>query len=172
MPFSLIPKHQFSALSDITAQFLKENHIRWLLMDFDNTIVPYIEDEPTETIKNWFSDVCRSGVELCIVSNTKRKRAPDFAEKYGIRCVTHAKKPFPRGIREAERKFGFSPAEAALVGDQIYTDVLGANCAGLQSILVRAINNHNIWLKLRHVAELPFIAIGRMRIKIEKRKKI
>ena len=55
------------------------------------------------------------------------------------------------------------PDRAALVGDQIYTDVLGANCAGVRSILIPAIDNHNIWLKLRHVAELPFIWLARNR---------
>ena len=53
------------------------------------------------------------------------------------------------------------PSEnCALVGDQIFTDTLGANCAGVRSILVNAIDNHNIWLKLRHVAEMPFILIS------------
>lgn len=172
MPFSLIPKHQFSAISDISPSFLNAHGIEWLLLDFDNTIVPYVKDEPTQTVTDWFSLMKQSGVNLCIVSNTKRRRAPDFAEKYGIFCITHAKKPFLRGIRQAQRQYGFLPENAALVGDQIYTDVLGANCAGLQSILVRAINNHNIWLKLRHVMELPFILLGRMRIKHEKRRKI
>jgi predicted HAD superfamily phosphohydrolase YqeG len=56
------------------------------------------------------------------------------------------------------------PADAcALVGDQIFTDTLGANCAGVTSILVTAIHNHNIWLKLRHVAEMPFISAAKKR---------
>ena len=55
------------------------------------------------------------------------------------------------------------PRSCALVGDQIFTDTLGANCAGVQSILVKAIDNHNFWLKLRHVAELPFIYFVRKR---------
>ena len=57
--------------------------------------------------------------------------------------------------------FGFSMEQAALAGDQIYTDVLGANCAGAKSILVTPIHLHNIWLRLRHVAEKPFIAMGK-----------
>ena len=172
MPFSLIPKHQFHALSDITPAFLQAHHIRWLLMDFDNTIVPYIENEPTKAICDWIDTMKNSGIHLCIVSNTKRRRAPDFGERYGIFCITHAKKPFSKGIRAAQRQYGFYKNEAALVGDQIYTDVLGANCAGIQSILVTAINNHNIWLKLRHMAELPFIWVGKVRLKHEKRGKI
>jgi len=75
---------------------------------------------------------------------------------------------FSRGIRACLTRYALDPAACALVGDQIFTDVLGANCAGVQSILISAIHNHTIWLKLRHVAELPFIAIGKWRIRHEK----
>ena len=71
--------------------------------------------------------------------------------------ITHAKKPFPKGIHECLEKYGIPGSRAALVGDQIFTDCFGANNARVTPILVRAIDNHNIWLKLRHVAELPFI---------------
>ena len=60
-------------------------------------------------------------------------------------------------------KYGIPAAEAALVGDQIYTDTLGANNAGVTSILVKAIDNHNFWLKARHVLEKPFIFAARKR---------
>jgi len=61
------------------------------------------------------------------------------------------------------------PRACALAGDQIYTDVLGANCAGVKSILAKAIDNHNFWLKARHVLELPFIFLARKRrIRYEK----
>ena len=92
----------------------------------------------------------------------------EFCKQYGLDCITHAKKPFSRGIRACLTRFSLEPARCALVGDQIYTDVLGANCAGVQSVLISAIHNHTIWLKLRHVAELPFIAIGKWRIQHEK----
>ena len=91
-----------------------------------------------------------------------------FCKSYGLDCVTHAKKPFQKGISECLARFHLRPETAALVGDQIYTDVLGANCAQLTSILISAINNHTIWLKLRHIAELPFIAWGKRRIRHEK----
>ena len=60
-------------------------------------------------------------------------------------------------------RFKVPPSVCALVGDQIYTDTLGANCAGIRSILVKAIHNHTFWLKLRHVAEKPFIFAARKR---------
>ena len=77
--------------------------------------------------------------------------------------ITHAKKPFTKGINECLAKFDIPASEAALVGDQIFTDTLGANNAGVTPILVKAIDNHNFWLKARHVLEMPFIFAARKR---------
>ena len=60
-------------------------------------------------------------------------------------------------------QYGIPAENCALAGDQIFTDVLGANGQGVQSILVKAIHNHNFWLKARHVLELPFIFLARKR---------
>ena len=168
MPFSLIPDLILPALTDLTPQLLRARGIGLLLMDFDNTIVPYTTDVPTEPMQRWLREMQESGIRLCVVSNSKKPRVVEFCKTYGLDCITHAKKPFSRGIRACLVRFSLEPARCALVGDQIYTDVLGANCAGVQSILISAIHNHTIWLKLRHVAELPFIAIGKWRIQHEK----
>ena len=168
MPFSLIPDMILPALTDITPELLRQRGIHWLLMDFDNTIVPYVTDEPTPEMLSWLRTMQASDIALCIVSNSKRPRVVTFCRTYGLDCITHARKPFQKGISECLTRFHLRPSQAALVGDQIYTDVLGANCAGLTSILVSAIDNHTIWLKLRHVAELPFIAWGKRRIRYEK----
>lgn len=168
MPFSLIPDLILPALTDLTPQLLRARGIGLLLMDFDNTIVPYTTDVPTEPMQRWLREMQESGIRLCVVSNSKKPRVQVFCREYGLARITHAKKPFQRGICAAKEQYGLPPAQMALVGDQIYTDVLGANCGGLTSILVRAIDNHNFWLKLRHVAELPFIAIGKRRIHHEK----
>ena len=116
----------------------------------------------------WLKAMQASRIGLCVVSNSRKPRVVEFCKQYGLDCITHAKKPFSRGIRACLTRFSLEPARCALVGDQIYTDVLGANCAGVQSVLISAIHNHTIWLKLRHVAELPFIAIGKWRIQHEK----
>ena len=157
MPLSFLPRHIYSSLTAIRPGKLHELGVRLLMLDFDNTIVPYTTDEPTGEMRQWLQEAGESAVQICVVSNSKRGRVVEFCNTYGIDCITRAKKPFSRGIRECLRKYEMPPASAALVGDQIYTDVLGANCAGVRSILIPAINNHNIWLKLRHVAELPFI---------------
>ena len=168
MPFSLIPKLILPSLTDVTPELLAARGVRFLMLDFDNTIVPYTTNEPAETMAAWLRQMQASEICLCVVSNSRKPRVVEFCQKYGLDCITHAKKPFQRGIRECLARFSLNPAECALAGDQIYTDVLGANCAGMTSVLVSAIHNHTIWLKLRHVAELPFIAIGRRKIQHEK----
>lgn len=163
MPVSFLPTLITDELTDLTPELLKSRNIRLLMLDFDNTIMPYTANEPTEKMNRWLRQMLAGDIPLCVVSNSKRDRVRKFCRGYGMDCITHSKKPFPKGIRQCLERYGIPAGEAALVGDQIFTDTLGANCAGAQSILVRAIHNHNIWLKLRHVAELPFIFAARKR---------
>ena len=160
MPFSPLPKVIVPALTDVTAELLRKRGIRLLMLDFDNTIVPYTTDLPTPEMERWLLEMNASEITVCIVSNSRKDRVPAFCRKYGLDCITHAKKPLPKGIRECLNRYGIPPAQATLVGDQIYTDTLGANGAGVTSILVDAINNHNFWLKARHVLEMPFILLS------------
>ena len=163
MPFSLLPKVVTQAVTDLSPSYLHGKNIRLLMLDFDNTIVPYTTNIPTAKMQVWLETMMESDISICVVSNSKKDRVRKFCEQYGLDCITHAKKPFSNGIRRCMDEYELSSEECALVGDQIFTDVLGANCAGVYSILVRAIHNHNFWLKLRHVAELPFIYSARKR---------
>ncbi len=168
MCFPLLPKQIKHSLTEISSEKLKEQGIQLLMLDFDNTIVPYTTNIPTEKMDLWLKNMLSSDVKVCVVSNSKRDRVPTFCKEWGMDCITHAKKPFGKGIGACVEKYGLKPTQCALAGDQIFTDTLGANRAGVTSILVTPINNHNIWLKLRHVAEKPFIYMAKRRIKNEK----
>ena len=163
MPFSFLPKLMTDALTDITPELLKQRGIRLLMLDFDNTIVPYTTSVPAEQMDRWLRDMLKTDITVCVVSNSRKPRVQVFCKKYGMPCITHARKPFSKGIKECLAKFQIPGSQAALVGDQIFTDTLGANSAGVQSILVKAIDNHNFWLKARHVLEKPFIFAARKR---------
>ena len=163
MPFSLLPRFVTQKLTDITPSFLREQGIDLLMLDFDNTIVPYTTNVPTAEMEEWLRRMTALEIRLCVVSNSKRDRVKQFCRTYGIDCITHAKKPFSKGIGECLSRFGASPELAALAGDQIFTDTLGGNCAGVKTILVKAIDNHNFWLKARHVLEKPFIFAAKNR---------
>ena len=164
MPFSFLPTLITDELTDITPELLRNRGIELLMLDFDNTIVPYTTTVPTEEMEDWLRRMTRlDDIRVCIVSNSHNDRVPKFCRERGMDVITHAKKPFPKGIQECLDKYGIPREKAALVGDQIFTDTLGANGAGVTSILVKAIDNHNFWLKARHVLELPFIFIARNR---------
>ena len=164
MPFSLLPKIITDKLTDITPELLRERKIRLLMLDFDNTIVPYTTTNPTEEMEAWLKSMNElPDIQMCIVSNSHNDRVPKFCRERNMAVITHANKPFSKGINECLAKYGIPASEAALVGDQIYTDTLGANGTGVTSILVKAIDNHNFWLKARHVLELPFIFAARKR---------
>ena len=163
MRLSFLPTVIANSVTQLTPEMLKNMGVRLLMLDFDNTIVPYTTNVPTDEMENWLKMMLSSDIRLCVVSNSKRDRVKIFCARYGLDCITHAKKPFSKGIRECLGKYGISAEYCALAGDQIYTDTLGANGCGVKSILVKAIDNHNFWLKARHVAELPFIFFARKR---------
>lgn len=160
---SFLPRFIFPKITDIAPEFLVERGIRLLLMDFDNTMLPYTTDVPEQALLDWLGKLCESGIKLCIVSNSHKTRVPQFSERFSVPCQTHAAKPSPKGIRLAMQRFGAERAQTALVGDQIFTDVLGANLAGVTAIAVRSIHNHTILLKLRHIFEVPFLAMAHRR---------
>ena len=168
MPLSFFPRAMFEQLPDVSPQWLKEQNIELVLLDFDNTIVPYTTNVPTEAMEQWFRCIRESGFPVCIVSNSKRSRVPDFCTEHGLDCVTGAAKPGTRGIREALARYHCPPERAVLVGDQIYTDVLGGNRAGVVSVLTRPIDLHIFPLRLRNWLEQPWIQIAKRRRKHEK----
>ena len=163
MSLSFLPAIIVDSVTQLTPEYLQQQGIELLMLDFDNTIVPYTTSIPTREMNQWLTTIAQSDVKLCVVSNSHKSRVKVFCEKYGIPCITHAKKPFSRGIRQCLAQFELHPSKCALAGDQIFTDTLGGNGCNVRTILVRAIHNHTIWLKIRHVAELPFIFLARKR---------
>lgn len=164
---SFLPNFVFPKLTDITPEFLQGRGITLLLLDFDNTMLPYTTDVPSGELLRWMEVMQRGGIRLCIVSNSRKPRVPHFSERYGVPCVTRAAKPATGGIRRAMQSFGASQEQTALAGDQIFTDVLGANLAGVTSLIVKSIHNHTVLLKLRHLFEVPFLAMAhRRRVKL------
>ena len=160
---SFLPDYIFPRLTDLSPDFLQQRGIALLLMDFDNTMLPYTTNVPSQELLDWLERMQAGGITLCIVSNSHKARVPAFSDAYDVSCVIRAAKPGTRGIREAMERFGAKQSDTALVGDQIYTDVLGAKRAGVTALIVKSIHNHTIWLKLRHLLEVPVLAMARKR---------
>ncbi len=160
MSFSLIPNYSFRNLCAITPEFLKRRGITLLLMDLDNTMAPYGTVLPSEDIASWAENMKASGIELFIITNnTGSKRVESLAAAFGVAYIMSAKKPFATGINKALKQQGRLPTETALVGDQIYTDIVAANSAGVLSIVVEPLKLRNPMLNLRYWLEAPFRAL-------------
>ena len=159
---------EFSSILSISPQWLTDRGVRLLLLDFDNTVIPYTETEPSREFLQWRAQLEGAGIRLMIVSNSRKsRRVPDFCERWNMEYIRHAGKPRPGGILRAVRQQGADISETALAGDQTYTDVLGANLAGVLSILVHPLHFSNPFQAVRYGLELPFILAGRKKRGIE-----
>ena len=92
MSLSFLPRIMARTVMDLSPQLLQQRGIALLMLDFDNTIVPYTTDEPTEEMLAWLTEMAASGIQLCIVSNSKKPRVVTFAKRYGLDVMTHAHK--------------------------------------------------------------------------------
>lgn len=101
MSFSLIPKMLCPTLTDLTVERLHRAGVTFLMLDFDNTIVPYTNDVPTPEMEAWLQAMQASDIGLCVVSNSHKTRVVKFCEARGIPCITHSKSPFPREFSSA-----------------------------------------------------------------------
>jgi hypothetical protein len=158
--FSLKPQYAFHAITDITPAFVHQLGIKLLMLDLDNTVAAYDEHSLTEQMVKWSGEMKDSGIELFIISNSTRKhRVETFAKELGTDYVMNSHKPSPKGLIRAMEVSGFSAGETALAGDQVFTDTLAANRAGVVSIIVRPLRFTNVFLALRYYIETPFRAM-------------
>ena len=162
MSYSPIPDHFFTRLTDLTPGFLLSHGVTLLMVDLDNTISPYGKDDgPTDDMCAWADMMKQARIDLFIVSNNKSDRPKVFADALDMPYVKRARKPFSIGVKKALQIAEKTPQEAALAGDQIYTDVMAANGCGVMSILIEPLCLRNPILAIRYFLELPFRALAR-----------
>lgn len=153
----LVPKYLFDSIYDIEPSRLQARGIKLLLADLDNTLVTYATRTPTVQVRAWKDALEKAGVTLFILSNSRKPgRAKRFAEELGVPYEGHAGKPKTAGFRRAMKRMGVGPAQTAIVGDQIFTDVWGGNNAGVMTIMVRPIQFGTAFRFLRYSVETPF----------------
>lgn len=158
MAFSLIPGRVVNSIYDLSPRSLREAGVRLVLCDLDNTLAPYEEPLPSPALRQWKAELEANGITLFMVSNSRKsRRCPDFCEALGIPYVRHAGKPGIKGFQAALEQTGIPASQAIMVGDQIFTDILGANRAGVSSILVHPMAwGKNPLRVVRYALETPF----------------
>lgn len=157
---------EVGSIIELTPEWFSSRGIRLMLLDFDNTIVPYHASEPDAQFTAWLRQTREAGVQVMVVSNSRKsRRVPGFCDSREIPWIIKAGKPSPKGILRAMEQMNCRPEETAMAGDQTFTDVIGANAAGVTSVLVKPMDLHNPLHKIRYLLEQPLIRGGRKRRK-------
>lgn len=151
------------SIYDISGEALAKRGIKLLLADLDNTLVPYGVPLPDEKVKAWRDELNAHGVTLFVLSNNRHESRPRiFSEGLGVPYIGHAGKPKTGSFFKAMEQMGVTKEETAIIGDQIFTDVLGGNRAGISTILVKPIRlAGNPGRYLRYAVEVPFRLLSR-----------
>lgn len=143
---NLYPKIYLKNVQEVTFEMLEENTISGLILDVDNTLIDYYKNMPEGT-KDWCENLKEKGIKFCIASNSNKKEKVEMvAKKLDIPYIYFAKKPLKIGLKKARDIMGLESKNVAVVGDQIFTDVLGANRTGMFSILVEPIEEKDIFV--------------------------
>jgi HAD superfamily phosphatase (TIGR01668 family) len=137
------PHRMVDAVDQVQAAQLKAQGIRGVILDLDNTLVLWHQEEMTAEITAWLEDLKAAGLKLCILSNSVLgSRSQRIAERIGCAFVRQAAKPSRQGFDKALRAMETTPAVTAIVGDQMFTDILGGNRSGIYTIMVKPMHKH------------------------------
>lgn len=132
----LQPDWYHACVDTLTPTLLAQHDVRGVLVDLDNTIVPRDSDEIPQASRSWLSALRAADIGVCLLSNNWHQRVTDIAAEIDCPAVAKALKPFPFGYRSACRQLGLEPSSVAVVGDQVFTDVLGGNAVGATTVLI------------------------------------
>ena len=145
-------------VSDVQYGDLKSNGIVNLLFDIDNTLSPVAVPEPDVKTIDLIARLKDMGFNICLLSNGGYKRAARFAAPLGVPFVAKAGKPASKGLNNALGAIDAITANTAVIGDQIFTDILCGKRNNIYAALVRPVSGHEQWyIKLKRVLEAPVL---------------
>ena len=142
---NIYPDAYFKRVEEINVEFLNKHKIKALLLDVDNTLVDHTK-KMTESVIKWAKELKGQGVKLYILSNTNDKqKIENIVKKIDIPYQLFSMKPLKRGFKKAQKALGEKNENIAIVGDQIFTDVIGGNRCNMYTILVEPIKEKDFW---------------------------
>ncbi len=142
---NIYPNAYFNKIENITIEFLKKNKIKALLLDVDNTLVDYSK-KMTKEVKTWVKDLKGQGVKMYILSNTNDKdKIMKVANELEIKYHIFAMKPLKKGFKKCQKELGEKSENIAIIGDQIFTDIIGGNRCNMFTILVEPLDKKDFW---------------------------
>ncbi len=156
-------------VTDVTVEELQKLGVKGILLDVDNTLTTHDAPDLNAEVKGWLHRMEENGFALIIVSNNKPHRVAPFAEKIGLPFYALARKPLPFGYRSAAKQMGVAVKQCVAIGDQIFTDILGANLSGMASILLEPIQAEvdQKFIVFKRKIERPLLQMKRERTRRE-----
>ncbi len=152
------PDERYRRITDIDPAALVARDIRGIVLDVDNTLTTHDNPHPADGVLEWLQAAQRVGLRLVILSNNHPKRVEPFAQMLGLEFEADGKKPLPGGFLRACAHLGIENSEAAAIGDQIFTDVIGARWAGVLCLMVDPIEPEAGWFfRLKRRLERPIL---------------
>jgi HAD superfamily phosphatase (TIGR01668 family) len=159
----LIPDLFVESVYQIDLDQLQARGIKGIITDLDNTLVRWDEPDATPRLIEWLNDVRDSrGLKVCIVSNNQDHRVERFAKPLNIPWIAKARKPRNAPFLRGLQALGTTREETVVIGDQLFTDVLGGNRMGLYTILVMPIGEKE-WIGTKVLRLLERVALGLLR---------
>lgn len=159
-----IPQGIHEDFTSLDPQKLAQKGVRFVLADLDNTLISYAQTHPTPEVIQWKQELDKAGITLFILSNSRKKGRVDvFAEALDVPFQAWSGKPKKKGYRRALDRLQAKPEECLMVGDQIFTDILGATRMNIPAILVQPIQlagNPGRYVRY-YVLEAPFRGAGK-----------
>lgn len=155
---NVYPDLYLDNVTEINATLLKKNKIEGLILDVDNTLIDYYRNL-IDGAEEWCEELKNEGIKCIILSNSNKKdKIEKVAKSLNIEYLMFAKKPMKSGFRKALDQMGLLPEKVAVVGDQLFTDVLGAKRMNMFSILVKQVGEKDIFItKLKRPIENAII---------------
>lgn len=141
----VVPKMYQESIYAVDYDFLKKKGIRCLLFDLDNTCVGYREKKPNLGLKKLFGSLKKKGFRVIIFSNASKKRLEPFGV-LGIECHSSSKKPFSFHFKKLLHKYSYKREEVCIIGDQLFTDIIGGNRVGIWTCLVDPLSSEDFFL--------------------------
>ena len=154
----LLPDYIFATYRDVSPEFLKNIGVKALLIDIDNTLAPYEQPLPDESIKAWFGDLKKNGIKATLVSNNDKERVELFNRELGLPAFWKSGKPFAKNLKKAMANMGSDCSNTAMLGDQLLTDAAAGKHIGLRTIIVPPIRDKsNAFFRAKRAMEVCHI---------------
>ncbi len=159
----LFADEEVLSVFDMDFEAYYQKGFRGVIFDIDNTLTGH--DAPPEKRSGEIVErLQKMGYIVTIVSNNDKERVSKFADEIGAPYVYKAGKPLARGYERALDMMGTKPQETIAIGDQIFTDVLGAKRAGIYAVLTKKLYFREPWyIHLKRILELPVLAVGKLK---------